>query len=367
MAVGTVSAFALCMIVHLYYSETHTAVLGSASVTFGATTKAKQHSRSAKELVASLRENGIGDKEQAYVFDGFDVPAIPDNYGYLEPMWACRDQLNVMANRVRSRKLVFVHIFKTAGSTMRTLLRSYALGCRTGLAIVTECSGLSANSMEHGSTWRNRDGSNGEKGKRCNLKRLVYRNGTEIQPQRTVVSTNTTVLENNVDILGGHLPLGSHYQWTDGNHTTVDPQYLVFLRDGVRKFVSAILYMYPDITMEEAIRSIQKRVRDGRKHGKYYTKYPTYLITPQQRAYFKEHHIHPTLEQQANLTMTNLLRSNAIIGIVERMSESLELLRYVVDTKDQTRPLFEHFGLLISAIPRCQASELPIRRGENTG
>lgn len=275
------------------------------------------------------QEPSVGD------FD-FRVPEISHAYGHLEPMWTCMDR---MALNGREKKLIFVHVYKTAGSTIRTLLRGYALGCHAGLAVVVGCSGLSAESIE-GGIWRNEAG---EKGKRCLLKRVVQRDGKETLPSS---HTNTSLLEQHVDILAGHIAMGSHYSWRkNGSGETVDPQYLVFLRDGVHKFVSGILYRSPDISMDEALSKIRKRVADARKHGNYYEKYSTYFLTPEQRRYFRQQGHHLTLEERVNLTMANLVNSNAIIGIVERMPESLELLKHVVDRNGELQKFFEHFGL----------------------
>jgi len=73
---------------------------------------------------------------------------------------------------------------------------------------------------------------------------------------------------------------------------------------------------------------------------KYYQNYASYLITPYQKNI-------QGLDRNSRtqLILENLVKYNVIIGVVDRMSESLELLYNVIDRKHEMTRLFEHFGM----------------------
>eukprot|EP00542_Grammatophora_oceanica_P003349 CAMPEP_0194056152 /NCGR_PEP_ID=MMETSP0009_2-20130614/59153_1 /TAXON_ID=210454 /ORGANISM="Grammatophora oceanica, Strain CCMP 410" /LENGTH=115 /DNA_ID=CAMNT_0038705397 /DNA_START=9 /DNA_END=353 /DNA_ORIENTATION=+ len=50
--------------------------------------------------------------------------------------------------------------------------------------------------------------------------------------------------------------------------------------------------------------------------------------------------------------MSNLVENKVLIGIVEHMSDSLELLQHVLDMDDELLPAFELFGMNTTATRR---------------
>ena len=152
----------------------------------------------------------------------------------------------------------------------------------------------------------------------------------------------------------GHQPLGSAHGWLDATSATttttigkqVDAQYLAFFRDAMTRFVSSVLYVnrHKNLTLEKVVQSIKKRVTGARRKGKYHNEYATYLITPQQQRALDEMN-NATMKDRTNLVLQNLVDYPVAIGIVERMLESLEILQYILDSKDEIRGLFKVFGM----------------------
>lgn len=248
----------------------------------------------------------------------------------ITPIWTC-------LNRARPTKLVFVHVFKTAGMTMRELFLRYAVACNAGIGLVSECSGLAPSNVTI--SWTNGFGS--KKGKPCWMKAIGRTTQDATLPNHQI---ETTILSE-LDILAGHLPLGVGSLWNPGN-TTV--QYVVFFRNAVDKFVSGIMYQKrdQDYSFGAIVELIQKRVKGELYQQKYREGYSAYLLTPQQ----KQQHYHDELHNSSipirtQQILQNLDQGNVLIGIVERMSESLELIQFLIDSNHEQTPLFQAFGM----------------------
>lgn len=254
------------------------------------------------------------------------TPKLDDYRGDIKPMWSCKDSH-------RAKKLVFVHVFKTAGSSLRRLLRKYAKTCNAGLALAIRCAPVLPESIGT-ANWLRDDGKNVT----CVLSQTTYRNNTVDMTHRPM---NTKVLQDsNADILGG-ITLGTEYDWKDDKGDHVDVQYLTFFRESKRKYVSSVLYLHPDLTFDEAVARVKDQVFRNVKTGKYLDN-SGYLVTPQQR---KEHrNVTLTAEQSAAFIMRNLKEKNVLIGIVEHMSESLEMLQRIVDQDGELDSMFEAYG-----------------------
>lgn len=254
---------------------------------------------------------------------------IPDDFtGEIQPMWTCSKQTEFPF----SQKLIFVHIFKTAGSSFRAFLDDYAQRCQRGFSLVIHCSRVSAKSMlDSHSPWE----SNHHK--LC-MNRFS-RPRDDAQAIFNVKGNVTGQLLRNTDILIGHLPLGVHLHWTDYNQNVVQPMYVLFMRDPVAKFVSGFLFVNRKfhMTFAEAIKDIKLVVLDERYEGSYYLGSDKYLTTPSQKGHSRG------FEERVELVRSNLLYHNCIVGIVERMSDSLALIQFVVDgdleVTDQIRRL----------------------------
>jgi len=275
----------------------------------------------------------------------------------VSPLWACSSESD-RPNK-RSSKLVFVHVFKTAGMTLRELLARYAHQCQRGIGLVSECSGLSADSISglrrqntkknnhnthptKNDYWINTFGS--KRGKFCKLQAM---NATHIisLPNGQVRAPLTS---SQLDILGGHLPLlGTASSLAVWDETPSRVQYLVFFRRAMDKFVSGIMYQKKDqnYSFQQIVDLIQTRVRGELKQRKYREGYSAYLLTPQQKELFYGGSSQTSVEERTQQILQNLEQENILVGIVEQMSESLELLQFVIDKKREQTPLFEAYGM----------------------
>ena len=270
-------------------------------------------------------------------FDLLHVPDIDQVYDpSLDQMWQCKDEDR------SSKKLVFVHVFKTAGSTIRSVLQAYSHQCNAGLAIVVTCTSLSLDSLGMRTVWRN--GKGRREGNRCKLKKAFGR-AQDTLPIPSDESIDTSYVEQHVDILAGHLPMGSDYGWKNDKGKPVEVMNLVFLRDATRKYVSGVLFKNPNLTLDEAVSKIKDFVTKEREASKYYEKYSSYLISPEQNYQLISEGVELAREQRVNLTMINLVEANILVGIVERMPESLELMKYTMDRNNELKNMFEFFGM----------------------
>jgi len=217
---------------------------------------------------------------------------------------------------------------------MRKLLRKYAEKCNAGLVLTVRCAPVLPESIQTGNWVRDDKGSSP-----CNLVQTTYRNNTV---DARIGPMNTTVLEqSSADIFGGHITLGSEYNWKDRSGEHVDVQYLTFLRESKQKYVSGILYLNPKLTFDQAVSQVKERVTQNVKKGNYLDN-SGYLLTPAQRLEYRNATL--TMDQSVKLITTNLKEKNVLVGIVERMSESLEMLQRVVDSDGELDSMFESFG-----------------------
>jgi len=246
----------------------------------------------------------------------------------VKPLWLCKERRTV------NSKFVFVHIFKTAGSTMRTLFRYYSHYCQMTWGLVVSCSGLTLDSMKEG-IWRKKNG-------KCIFKKGVARSGDEFVPSST--SINTTYIEKNLDLLGGHLPLGAGELFKKKDGTPANIRYFMIFRNPVDKFVSGKLYSnrHNYINLETIVEKIKDEVNNARSHEKYYQGYSLYLITPFQKEFETRN---MSVTSKTELMMNNLLKYDVVIGMVDRMPESLKILHHVLDSNKKITGLFEHFGM----------------------
>ena len=266
--------------------------------------------------------------------------SLPDTNIEVEPLWSCRD-------KDRKKKFVFVHIFKTAGSSMRTLLSNYAEKCNAANAVVVNCAPVDPATIESGN-WAKKEKNRSRKhGSKCKLKKTIYRNNTEVLHASKAgedVPINTTYLEETkVDILDGHITMGIDQHWKDEQGKHVDVQYLTFFRESTRKVVSAVVFMNPKVSFEEAVEMTKARVRNAVKKSEYLDN-SNYIVTPAQVSKLNSTKLPPAAI--ANLMIGTLKEKKVLFGIVERMSESLEMLQHVIDRDRDLDDLFESFGMI---------------------
>jgi hypothetical protein len=143
--------------------------------------------------------------------------------------------------------------------------------------------------------------------------------------------------------------MGSGRAWMNEQSNSGDVQYIAFFRDPISKYISGRLYIWDewkrDLSFNETVSRLKEQISKKYEEGKYSTEFKKYIITPEQRSQFKTNGIVPTIDQLTNLTMSNLVNHEVVVGIVERMSESLELLQFVMDSDRQLTSLFQKYGM----------------------
>jgi hypothetical protein len=128
-------------------------------------------------------------------------------------LWKCSDIPD------DQHKLIFVHVFKTAGTSFRTFFDHYASVCRKATTIVSDCADVffqkDANETMETKIWQS------DTGKKCVHRSTRLRNGTNIGHPELRITTQY-LQQHHIDILAGHLPLGVHEFWrTDGRNQTL--------------------------------------------------------------------------------------------------------------------------------------------------
>jgi len=261
----------------------------------------------------------------------------------MDPAYNCSSEKETNA---RKTKFIFVHIFKTAGSTMRYLFQEYAKKCHSGIATVIQCSRVTANSIDKGKEWISEEQGDDTKSQKCKLKRYMYRSGEEVKKARTI---QKWFLDEHIDILAGHVSLGAGYNWKVEQNPDIPAkiQYVAFFRENTMRTISGFIYNMKhllgneikkkDVTLEYFVRvckrEIARRVSEG-----FSQVYSKYLSTPQQRR-------NPTYAKldaasKANLAMKNILQHKVLIGIVEKMPQSIEMLHHFMDGGSEVKSLF---------------------------
>lgn len=232
----------------------------------------------------------------------------------------------------------FVHVYKTAGSTVRDFFRKYATICKKSLAIVAKCEFIG------------QAGANVEK---C---RLISSHNA---PQ-SIDRVNSTILHDHYDILGGHFSFGmadnifSNAAATpkakgDGAFQS-QVRHMVFLRQPMTKFVSHVLYQQKQgnqektSTVDETAEEIKKQVRSLRENGEYmgsigFPRSPDifkFLLTPEQHRTLEDSQqeeqrtLEEVLAHKTQLAIDNLVRYNAIVGMTETFSQSMKIFEHAM-------------------------------------
>eukprot|EP00956_Cyclotella_meneghiniana_P004003 scaffold4865_cov83-Cyclotella_meneghiniana.AAC.1 len=257
--------------------------------------------------------------------------------------WTCGNPNDSALDPLTNQKpmFAFVHVYKTAGSTVRTFLRAYAHICRKGWMCLIGCTKVKPSSIQQigeGSYWNP-----------CKVKERIDRDQSNEGVFRHVHVSNI-VLKDNIDILGGHFRIGTgDYILQKSLDNNVSPvRHIIFLRNSMERFVSGILYerRQEGETLGEIVDLIKKRVRGSRAADDYWRKSLMYLLTPMQAEEFesrKSEFIETNssfnisakeqfVKDEAMTAIHNLMKYNAIIGMSERMPQSLEILKHVLMT-----------------------------------
>ena len=255
----------------------------------------------------------------------------------LKPFWKCK-------SKDRHGKLVYLHMYRSAGFSVRAILRAYANLCEVGVAFVSNCVDISHASMEGDEFWMNEGLSSPRKGKECWLSHLENRTGEEYATTNAV--TTALLKENEVDIIGDHLPIGVLDQWKDLDGNITDARYVTFFRDPLEKFVSNYVFSNQTVhdSVDETADALYAIASKKLNAKKYLDKTSNHFMSPSQKFWIDDERLEWTNERRANLTMKNLANYNVVIGLVERFSQSLDLLQYLIDGDGDLAQMFQFFS-----------------------
>jgi len=239
--------------------------------------------------------------------------------------WICGDEEPMTSNPNRPF-IVFVHIYKTAGSTLREFFASYAYICNKALMLLVGCTGVKSRVLKSTNNWDS-----------CRLKYTQYSNGNEyIQESdemnddevRIYPTVNTTIIQSNFDILTGHYRIGLL------DSTPLNTRHVVFFRQPLERYVSSILYrakeqsLHKKETIEDTAQYIKDRVFDSRKRGDYLESVFKYILTPIQVEETRKKK--STTAEKTNIAINNLVNYNPIVGFTETFQDSMLILEHAL-------------------------------------
>jgi hypothetical protein len=342
--------------------------------------KGKKQNNEVSKAAISKAPDGIS--SSTVFFDVSPPPLSPKPARAIEPGYTCNSPEE---GGIRSTKIAFVHIFKTAGSTMRTLFKEYAETCGAGEAIIVNCANVLSNTVNTSTVPMRRAEPNASNntipGLWYNQKRRAHCRLKYFKPRQynkeddRIISSSkvsnmtvsfaltggdtgvsSTFLGEQVDMMLGHFPLGTQHlipAWADdterslfSSSSKVQIQYVAFFRNAAMKYISGCMYRSnPKLTLEDHVERIAKNVKEGRAQKRYYQGYYTYLLTPNQVEYISENKVNMTAESSSNLIRNNLLHFNVLIGVVERMDETLQMMHYMLDAENEVPSLFAKYGM----------------------
>eukprot|EP00539_Tryblionella_compressa_P006711 CAMPEP_0178770142 /NCGR_PEP_ID=MMETSP0744-20121128/21221_1 /TAXON_ID=913974 /ORGANISM="Nitzschia punctata, Strain CCMP561" /LENGTH=274 /DNA_ID=CAMNT_0020426473 /DNA_START=347 /DNA_END=1168 /DNA_ORIENTATION=+ len=220
----------------------------------------------------------------------------------VKPVWGCKaDNINVSPP---VDKFIFVHVFKTAGSTMRSFFDHYATLCPSkSYATLTSCTSIEPSSLNT-SIW-----------KPCVLK-YDRKDGERHNLKQTPVPKENL---HSYDMIGGHFRIGLMDHLDDTGSVNPRNRHLVFVRNAAMKYISGKVYIRTkaqrNLTSYDIICEIEEEIKGMIQSQEHHMKYTNYLLTPTQaRQRQKESW---SYQQRAQVVMQNLIDYNCTIGVVE--------------------------------------------------
>ena len=252
------------------------------------------------------------------------------NGSFVRPAWRCSSS-NPSPSPID--KLFFVHVFKTAGSTFRVFFDNYGKKCGKGVSTIIRCSNVDAVSLNSHNPDRDWTPT-------CGFEKTI----TRVQNYTTHVNdkVSRSRLQNYTDIAIGHYSVGIHKNWIDSkSKEPIAPQYLAFFREPYIKYVSGTLFHNKKKrwSFEKAVEAMKSEIREYNSKGEQYNQYSRYLLTPEQKDYgVEQKHLststgkHEAVDKEmVQVLKKNLIDLHMVVGIVEHMSDSLELIQSIID------------------------------------
>ena len=242
-------------------------------------------------------------------------------------------------NHKNNNKVVFLHVFKCGGSTIRRILRSYSKLCTVSLATLTECN---FNTKEIKSS-RNGDVFP------CKLKDFYLPSNPDFVSERVVLksSDKSSIIRNphinfmnKFDIIQGHV----HYDMK-GLPPIDTTSYITWLRNPLSMLISASMYVLSEEIDGMSETSLYNKIFDdlekrvvSPKHvvgsEKIYSMYAYYFLNESST----------DLQYTKSKTIINKIINNInkfqTIGILENQQVSIAMLRMLIDTNNDMNPQF---------------------------
>ena len=237
------------------------------------------------------------------------------------------------------KKMVFVHVFKCGGSTIRRILRSYSKLCTVSLATLTECKFNSEHKAE---------GSRNRHVFPCKLKDFYLPSNPDFSSERAIIkiSDKTSVIRNphvnfinKFDIIQGHV----HYDME--GLPSFDTSYITWLRNPLSMLVSASMYVLSEEINGLSETALYNKIFDdlerrvvAPKHvvgsEKVYSMYAYYFLNESST----------DLQHIKSATIVDKVKNNLkhfqTIGVLENQQVSIAMLRMLIDTRDDLSPQF---------------------------
>jgi hypothetical protein len=252
----------------------------------------------------------------------------------LQPMWSCDDDPSTRRNKV-----FYLHMSRSAGSTMRSLFRAYSKVCQRSIASVNICVDLGIESTFGNDQWQNGELSP-YAATECLLSGPTTREGDTIESQLNGRVSSQFLADNDFDILTGNIPLGSN-MWTEQAVL-----YVAMIRQPLARFVSEMIFRYGSerMSIPELAALVQRTTTTRLQRKNYRDSYTSYFITPEQKKWADVENIELTTETRTNLALNNLVSNNILVGLAEKLPESLQMLQYAIDSKNEVDNLFSFFA-----------------------
>ena len=160
---------------------------------------------------------------------------------------------------------------------------------------------------------------------------------------------HTDILEEHIDVLAGQVPLGSHEQWKNDKKKIVDAQYIVSLRSPISWIISNVMDKVKSdhgaedrpLTAATFAEAVNEKVENSLAIDMYHEVYARYLISPSQISWIQKEEADLDVDHRVDLSLRNLMETNALIIISEEMEDSMEKLEYLVDPNNERKDLIE--------------------------
>ncbi|GFH61454.1 hypothetical protein CTEN210_17930 [Chaetoceros tenuissimus] len=189
---------------------------------------------------------------------------------------------------------------------------------------------------------------------RTGLRHVKLRKLLRVIKPLDMFTTPRTKLQDHMDIAIGHYSVGIHENLIDTmTNEAINPQYVAFFREPYAHYVSGTLFHAKDDkidwSFEEAVEAMKSEIREYHQKKKQLNYYYAYLTYPEQKEYEQKKKDETKRNRAIDEEMVQQIKKNIIdfniaVGVVEYMSDSLELIQSLIDVN---RDLTDDFKSLL--------------------